>query len=79
MRWEWGHRLFEGELGEIDIVLWGGDQVDQLTQLGLEGNLWGARPRNFSFFVSIYAELMFMIATRPNALLTSWKSSSRST
>jgi len=31
--------LFEGEFGEVDRVFRSGDQVDQLTQLGLESDL----------------------------------------
>jgi hypothetical protein len=31
--------LFKGELGEIDVILWGGEQVDKLSHLRLEGGL----------------------------------------
>lgn len=34
-----GDLLFEGELGQVDIVLGSGDQVDQLTDFRLEGDL----------------------------------------
>lgn len=33
------HVLLHGEVVQVDIVLWGGDQVAQLTQLGLPGGL----------------------------------------
>lgn len=33
--------LLERKLGEIDMVLGGGEEVDQLSHLGLEGRLGG--------------------------------------
>lgn len=35
--------LFERELAEVDLVLWSGDQVDELADLGLEARLGGLR------------------------------------
>jgi hypothetical protein len=31
--------LLERELGQVDVVLGGGDQVDELAELSLEGGL----------------------------------------
>ena len=34
-----GSSLFEGELGQVDVVFWGCEQVDQLAHFRLEGGL----------------------------------------
>lgn len=35
------HSLFERELAQVDMVLWSGDEVDELAELGLESGLRG--------------------------------------
>ena len=37
-----GSSLLEGELGQVDVVFWGCEQVNQLAHFRLEGGLTSA-------------------------------------
>lgn len=44
-----GNALFKGEFAEIDGIFRSSDEIDELTQLSLEGGLWKSKGPMISF------------------------------